>query len=361
MSAFDHGLLIGKFYPPHLGHHAGIRAAAARCRRFTVLVMSAAVESIPLEQRVSWLREEHRSDANVRVLGVRCDAPLDVTDEQVWTAQVAVMQAALRCGCAPAVDAVFCGDDYGDELASRFGATAVRLDRYGSSTAVRRDLASHWGELAPATRAGLTTRVIVVGAESTGTTTVAQELAAHYQARGGVWANTRCVREYGREYTEIKHRRQGGQLRDLVWERDDFDVVAAEQTRQEEKAARVGSPLLVCDTDAFATALWERRYLAAAARTGQMWTRVPPRAVYLVTDHQGVPWEDDGWREGDLELRAAMTQWFIDALTLAGHSWVLLTGDLSQRVDLAIRTVDPLLHLRAKFGEPLHGPGFEGT
>src|SRR5690348_6013853 len=122
MTEFDHGLLIGKFYPPRLGHHDGIRASAARCGQFTVLVMEAAVETIPLEQRVSWLREEHTDDANVHVIGIRCDAPMDITDEQVWTAQVAVMQAAVRAGGGPPVDAVFCGDDYGDELARRFGA-----------------------------------------------------------------------------------------------------------------------------------------------------------------------------------------------------------------------------------------------
>lgn len=55
-----------------------------------------------------------------------------------------------------------------------------------------------------------------------------------------------------------------------------------------------------------------------------------------------------------------MTRWFIDALTEAGQSWVLLTGSLSERVSMAIRTVDPLVEMRARFGEPLRGPGFEG-
>lgn len=361
MSQFHHGLLIGKFYPPRLGHHAGIRAAASRCREFTVLVMAAAVESIPLEQRVDWLSDEHRDDVNLQVLGIRCDAPLDITDEQVWAAQVAVMQAALRVAHAPAVDAVFCGDDYGNELARRFGAAAVRLDRYGSSTAVRRDLAAHWDELAPATRAGLTTRVVVVGAESTGTTTVARALAKHYRSRGGVWTATRCVGEYGREYTEIKQREQQVGIHELIWEQLDFDEVATVQTRSEEEAARAGSPLLVCDTDAFATAVWERRYLGSSARRDQAWTKVPPRAVYLITDHQSVPWEDDGWREGDLDLRTAMTGWFIEELTTAGHSWVLLTGEFKERLKLAIRTIDPLLDLGAQFREPMLGPGFDAA
>ena len=83
---------------------------------------------------------------------------------------------------------------------------------------------------------------------------------------------------------------------------------------------------------------------------------MPRRAVYLLTDHHGVPWHDDGMREGDLEVRAAMTDWFADALTAAGHSWVLLTGSSTERLDSPSRTVDPLLRLGTRFGEPLHGP-----
>ena len=357
VNEFRHGLMVGKFYPPHLGHHGAIRAAAARCEKFTVLVMASAVETVPLADRVAWMREEHAGDANVRVAGIRCDAPMDVTDQRVWAAQVGVMRAGIG---ELAVDAVFSGDDYCTELARWLDATSVRLDRAGSSTAVRRDLAGRWDRLAASTRAGLTTRVVVLGAESTGTTTIARLLAEHYAARGGAWAATQCVEEYGREYTAWKWAQHpGAELDELVWTAEDFDSIGPEQTRREEVAARDGSPVLICDTDAFATAVWKRRYLGDAS--GGAWTTVPPRAVYLVTDHDGVPWDDDGMREGDLSVRAAMTGWFIDALTAAGQSWVPLTGTLEQRLDVAIRTIDPLLESRARFGEPLRGPGFEAT
>ncbi|WEV31858.1 hypothetical protein [Mycolicibacterium fortuitum] len=49
----------------------------------------------------------------------------------------------------------------------------------------------------------------------------------------------------------------------------------------------MGSPILICDTDAFATAIRKRRYLGDAS--GGPWTEVPPRAVCLLTDHEGVP------------------------------------------------------------------------
>jgi len=37
-----HGLVIGKFYPPHLGHHHLIAGAARQVERLTVLVMASA-------------------------------------------------------------------------------------------------------------------------------------------------------------------------------------------------------------------------------------------------------------------------------------------------------------------------------
>ena len=76
---YEHGLVLGKFYPPHLGHHHLVRTAAAQCRRLTVLVEAASVESISLADRVSWLRQVH---PGVQVVGTRCDVPVDMVAEQ---------------------------------------------------------------------------------------------------------------------------------------------------------------------------------------------------------------------------------------------------------------------------------------
>ncbi len=63
--------------------------------------------------------------------GVRCDAPMDITDQGVWAAQVAVIRAAVRGVTPEPVDGVFCGDAYGDELADWFDAAPVRMRRGG--------------------------------------------------------------------------------------------------------------------------------------------------------------------------------------------------------------------------------------
>jgi NadR type nicotinamide-nucleotide adenylyltransferase len=370
MAGYEHALVIGKFYPPHRGHHLLIRQAAAIARRTTVIVMTSTAESLLIEDRLAWVRAEHADDASVVVTAVRCDAPVDLHDEQVWAAQVAIMRAAARSVTDVPVDVVVTSEAYGSGLAERLGAAHVVEPRTTdglSASRVRHDLVGHWADLAPATRAGLAVRVVVVGAESTGTTTLCAILAEHYRGQGGVWERTQVVDEYGRDYTEILWERERpgvSTLNDLVWSAADFDAIAAEQSAREELAARDGSPLLICDTDAFATSIWERRHLADSARRNQPWAMAPelPRHdVYFLTDHRDVPWEDDGMREGDLAIRSRMTQWFEDALTVAGQSWVLLTGTREQRLALAIRTIDPLLAARMTFAAPKSGPGFEPT
>jgi HTH-type transcriptional repressor of NAD biosynthesis genes len=361
------GLVVGKFYPPHRGHLNLIEAAAAQCRQVTVLVMAARAETVPLADRVAWLRAACGGLPAVAVAGVPCDVPVDFASGTVWAAQVAVMTAALEANGLPWPDAVFSSEPYGDELAARLGARPVCVDPGRvtvpvSASQIRANLAGGWDQLIAPAQSGLAARVVVLGAESTGTTTIAELLAAHYRQRGGAWARTACVPEAGRGYTVTKWQRAraaavaAGQpeppLDELVWTQADFDAVAAEQTRGEEAAAMAGSPLVVCDTDAFATSVWERRYLGAAARGLQPWAagELPRHEVYLVTSHEGVPWHDDGLREGDLAIRAAMTGWFTGALTAAGHSWVLLTGSLPERLDLAVRVTDSILDQRARFG-----------
>ena len=363
---FAHGLVIGKFYPPHLGHHRLISTAANQCRQVTVLAMAAADESIPLADRARWVAAAHVGDENVRVRGIPSDAPVDYTDDIVWTAQMALIRAAATQVSAIPVDAVFSSEMYGDELAARLSAQHVLVDPERrtipvSSKRIRRDLAGNWHLLAPAVRAGLALRVVVLGPESTGTTTIAQLLTEHYRARRSVWQRTRCVAEYRREYTEAKWARTIADARssgrpepsldELIWTRDEFDHIALEQTKREEAAAADGSPLLICDTDAFATSIWERRYLGDAARQDQPWATdsLPRRDVYFLTAHDRVPWLDDGLREGDLNIRASMTGGFADALTRAGHSWVLLSGDVQQRLRLATTVVDRLLTARQSF------------
>ncbi|MFB6816904.1 AAA family ATPase [Streptomyces sp. NPDC056347] len=355
MKRFGHGLVLGKFYPPHAGHHHLVRTARDRCDRLTVLVCAASVESVPLADRVSWMREAH---PDVTVVGAVDDIRMDVHDPAIWDAHMAVFTAAVP----EPVDAVFTSETYGEELGRRFGAESVCVDPGRtlfpvSGTAVREDPAGCWDFLEPPVRAALARRVVVLGAESTGTTTLAGDLARHYRARGGIWARTACVDEYGREFSErklaaLRARHPGAQWEDVVFTTDDFPLIAEVQNAREEAAARTGSPVLFCDTDSFATTVWHERYVGGRNPLVERTADRVRHHLWLLTDHEGVPFEDDGLRDGE-ELRPWMTDRFRAELTRTGRRFIDITGTRGERLAAAVDAVDALLAGSWRFAPPL--------
>lgn len=336
-----HGLVIGKFYPPHVGHLALVRAAQARCDRVTVQVLASSVESLPGAVRAAWLREELPTAHVVHGLD---DHPVDYADPAAWDAHTSVITSLLD---AP-VDLVVTSDAYGAELARRLGARWHRVDpgRTGlpvSGTAVRADPARYWWALPASVRAWFARRVVVTGAESTGTTTLAQDLTAHY--------GLPTVAEFGREWTTV---RPGGLA--APWHTAEFDLVAREQARREDDAARrTPRPLLVCDTDVTTTAIWHERYVGEPSPgvVALAEPRVPD--LYLLTGDE-IPFVQDGWRDGE-HVRHAMQQRFRDELTrrqdVSGVPWVELWGSRDDRLTAAVRLVDDLLARPRDLAAPL--------
>ncbi|MEU3554699.1 AAA family ATPase [Streptomyces fragilis] len=350
---YGHGLVLGKFYPPHAGHHHLVRTAAEQCDRLTVLVCASSVESVSLADRVAWMREEHPA---CEVVGTMDEVPVDYTDPDVWAAHVEIFRAAVP----GRIDAVFTSEAYGEELGRRLGAVSVLVDpdrtvHPVSGTAVRRDPVECWPYLAPPVRGALARRVVVLGAESTGTTTLARALAAHFRERGGVWADTRWVPEYGREFSERKLEAlgPGGHWSDVSFASREFPLIAAEQLAREDRAAREGSPVLFCDTDAFATTIWHERYLGSAnpevARIAEEGRR---QHLWLLTDHADVPFEDDGLRDGE-HLRPWMTSRFEAELTRTGRPFRVLRGSPAHRLREAVAAVEDLLAGGWGFTDPL--------
>ena len=316
------GLVVGKFYPPHRGHKHLIDTAAARVDELTVMVARKAGEAPDADLRASWLREIHPA---ARVIVV--DDILRDDDSAAWAAYTVEV-----LGRAP--DVVFTSEDYGDPYARYLGARHVLVDRERravpvSGTAVRARPLAHWDYLEPCVRAYYAVRVCVVGAESSGTTTLARALAEHY---GTVW-----VPEYGREYCE--------RLPDLfahAWDSAEFVHIAEEQCRREDRAAREANRLLVCDTDAFATGIWHRRYLGRRCPAVEALAAPRRYALCLLTDIRGVPFEQDGLRDGE-HLRAWMQALFEEELRAQGRRYALLSGTHEERLAAAIRLIDPLL------------------
>ena len=334
---FEHGLILGKFYPLHVGHSHLIRTALNACDRVTVQLLAATVESIPLEVRADWIRQEHPT---VNLVTAMDDAEVDFASDTAWEEHMVLIEGLLD---AP-VDAVFSSDEYGAELASRLGATWVQVDKGRIHNPVhgrriRADVAANWSSLPVSTREWMTQRVVVLGAESTGSTTLAEALAADY---GTSW-----VPEYGREYSEI---REGGLS--APWRSDEFTIVADRQLELERDAARQSPhPVLICDTDLFATALWHERYVGAASPGLIERAENHPPILYLLTGDE-IPFVQDGMRDGE-HIRGWMQQRFRDELGAQSVPWVEVRGSVEQRVAAARPHIEAALERAFDFAVPL--------
>lgn len=312
---FGHGVVIGKFLPPHRGHRFLIETALSRCDRVTVIVCGKPVDPIPPDLRAAWLRELLPS-AEVMLI----DDRYDESDSRIWAENTIGW-----LGRAP--DAVFTSEDYGDRYAAHLGCVHVMVDQARlaipcSGTAVRADPFAMWDFIDPPVRGWFAKRVVIVGAESTGTTTLAADLAAALQ--------TNWVAEYGREYSARKQA-----AGDAVWHSDEFLEIAREQTRREDRAAREADRVLVCDTNAFATVLWHRRYMGTEDPRLTDFARTCRADLYLLTGDE-IPFVQDGLRDGE-HLRHDMHRWFEEALEKQDVPWRLIRGPRDERVAQALR------------------------
>ena len=317
---FGSAVVIGKFYPPHRGHQLLIDTATAQSHRVHVIVCAKPTDAIPGELRGQWLQEIHPS-AQVIVI----DDRFDENDTAVWAANT------IRwLGSAP--EAVFTSEDYGDPYARLMGASHVLVDRSRetipcSGTMIRDDPYQHWQFLESPVRAWFAKRVCVLGAESTGTTTLAQSLAEHFST---VWTP-----EYGREFSAQKVARG-----ETDWNTAEFVHIAAEQNRREELAARQANRVTIGDTNAFATRLWHRRYLGSQSDMVRCEADRARCDLYLLTGDE-IPFVQDGLRDGQ-HIRHQMHQWFEVALNAQSVPWRLIRGSHESRLAAAAKAVEEL-------------------
>ena len=165
--------------------------------------------------------------------------------------------------------------------------------------------------------------------------------------------------EYGREYSEEKlaELRAPAARRpswaDVAFTSEEFPRHRAAPGRgRRSEAARRARPVLFCDTDSFATAIWHERYMGGRNEEVERIADRTRRDLYLLTDHADVPFEDDGLRDGE-QLRPWMTDRFRAELARTGRRFLALDGDREQRLATAVAAVDALLAEGWHFADPL--------
>jgi NadR type nicotinamide-nucleotide adenylyltransferase len=277
MKQFQTGVVCGKFYPPHRGHKFLIDTAVSQAERVAVLVTDTPNLEISAEIRADWLREIH-SDVDVQIIPDICRD----NDSKAWAAHTIAF-----LGYKP--DAVFTSEDYGTPWAKYLDCAHVCVDRARkvfpiSGTKVRANPLANWEFLEPPVRAHYAKRICILGAESTGTTTLARALAEHY--------NTAWVPEYGRLFSEGKYTSPG-----VEWQSAEFIHIAEQQARLEDWLARSANRVLICDTDPFTTNIWHERYLGCSAPEAVAIAGSRHYDLYILTGDE-IPFVQDGLRDG---------------------------------------------------------------
>lgn len=170
-------------------------------------------------------------------------------------------------------------------------------------------------------------RIAVLGAESSGKSTLCGALARRYAT---VW-----VPEYLREFVDTHGR--------VPFEEDQAGIAHTQRAREDAAAAEANA-FLFCDTTPLMTALYSQVY----------WGRVDAELARLAATHDyaltlvtapDTPWVPDGLMRESEEVRQQVFAMLVRELDARGIRFVLLEGDLPHRlrqVEAALKVLSPL-------------------
>ncbi len=166
--------------------------------------------------------------------------------------------------------------------------------------------------------------ICIVGAESTGKTTLAKDLAKHYKT---LW-----VPEYGREYSEKF------KVMNDKWETSEFIDIAKRQNILEDEAVKRANKVLICDTNSFATTLWHERYVGFESEEVKKEAADRKYDLYILAD-VNIPFVQDGTRDGE-QIRPSMHLRFVEELNKKNEPMVLVSGSKKARLTQAVKAIN---------------------
>ncbi len=171
-------------------------------------------------------------------------------------------------------------------------------------------------------------KIVIIGPESTGKSTLCEELAEHY--------NTAFCLEYARDYL-LKH--------GMNYTYDDLTVIAKGQLFLEaETKSEASGEYYFVDTDMYVMKVWYEVVfqhcptwiLKEIAKTGC--------DLYLLCKTD-LPWTQDSLREyPDLAMRQRLFRMYKDIMINSGVPWIEISGTERQRLHKAIGAIDQIFN-----------------
>ncbi|RYD58382.1 MAG: ATPase [Sphingobacteriales bacterium] len=166
-----------------------------------------------------------------------------------------------------------------------------------------------------------TKRIVVIGPESTGKSTLSEALA---DALHTVW-----VPEYARQYLLDINR---------PYTEADLLEIAKGQITQEDKMAEEANSYLVCDTDLHVIKVWSEHSYSRCHRWVLEQIATRRYDLYLFTDID-VEWVDDPLREHPGPWRQYFYHVYHDIVQNTNTPWALISGSHEERLQKALTAV----------------------
>lgn len=324
------GLTLGKFAPFHRGHQLVIETALGEMDEVVALIYDCPqITTVPLPVRADWIRKLYPSVHVVEAW----DGPIEVGDTP------AIMRAHENyiideLGIKD-ITHFYSSEFYGAHMSQALNAhnRVVDRDRVAvpiSASIIRQNPFAHRKYLHPCVYRDLITNVVLLGAPSTGKTTLAAQLAQKY---GTVW-----MPEYGREYWEQHQIERRLTMQQLV-------DIAEGHLQREEALLSQADRYLFTDTNALTTHTFSLYYHGdAAPRLKELAGCAVSRYDLVFVCDIDIPYEDSWDRSGEVNRRVFQKQILSDLLARK-IPFVLLRGDLNVR----IKTVDAALERFHKY------------
>jgi len=175
-------------------------------------------------------------------------------------------------------------------------------------------------------------KIVLFGPESTGKSTLAQELAKHY--------NTNFVEEFARNYLQEKWDKY-----ELACELKDIMPIAKGQIINENIITEKTTKILFCDTDLLTTATYSKMYFNGYCDPDlQDYATKNHYDLYLLMDID-IPWVKDDLRDRPNDRKVFFNS-FKNSLDLNEKNYAVISGNFEKRKEMAIYLINNLLNLQ---------------
>ncbi len=236
--------VFGKFLPFHKGHEAMINFALSKCDFLTVLVCCSDKEGISDKLRKAWIEKTFEKQKNIEIRTFNyLESELPNTSES--SKEVSQIWADIFKKQLPDYSLLITSEEYGNFVAIFMNIQHIAFDIPKikvpvSATAIRNDVFTNWQYLPDSVKPDLSLKVVILGTESTGKTTLTEKLSKYF--------NCSFVMEAGRDII----------VNSNSFTFDDLHLVAREHAKRIDKTILAENPLVIIDTDIHTTKSYAR-------------------------------------------------------------------------------------------------------